>query len=439
MIGSKQETITPVPYRSMWEGIGVREIRTLRHALGPVLRSAAHIGTTATPGGAARPIIDLAVSYTSMAELERLLPGLYQIGYTRTEPLTAPESALCLTRMDREGRFATVQLFLFADGDPAFRDCIAFRDYLLGRPDIAREYAALRRRLAEQYRDDAAAYAEGKRSWILATLRRARLWVWLGKTVTVTVDRPLGSVHPELQDTVYPVNYGFISGMTGGDGEPQDAYIVGVSRPVSRYTGRVVAVIYRLDDEEDKLVVAPAGTVIDQSRILRDTHFIEQHFRVEMEHLFHRSCGMVVSRRRNGRREYLLLRELRSTVWSIPKGHMEYGESEEETAMRELAEEAGLDGRVIPGFRFEFSYPIPPIYSKTLVVFLTESHGKVKIREGEIGEYRWVDLSGAERLLGTRRMMEAIRRADRFFKARRPRRRRKPREDSKAINSPETD
>jgi hypothetical protein len=72
-------------------------------------------------------------------------------------------------------------------------------------------------------------------------------------------------------------------------------------------------------------------------------------------------------------------------------------------------------------------------------VFLTESHGKVKIREGEIGEYRWVDLSGAERLLGTRRMMEAIRRADRFFKASRPRRRRKPREDSKAIKSPETD
>ena len=51
----------------------------------------------------------------------------------------------------------------------------------------------------------------------------------LGKTVTVTIDRPLGSRHPRHPDLLYPINYGYIAGIMGGDGEEQDAYLLGVS------------------------------------------------------------------------------------------------------------------------------------------------------------------------------------------------------------------
>ena len=83
---------------------------------------------------------------------------------------------------------------------------------------------------------------------------------WLGRTVEVTVDRPLGSVHPEHPELVDGLNYGFVAGTVAGDGEPVDAYVLGVDTPVDRVTATVVAVIERRDDVEDKLAVAVAGS-----------------------------------------------------------------------------------------------------------------------------------------------------------------------------------
>ncbi len=100
----------------------------------------------------------------------------------------------------------------------------------------------------------------------------------IGKIVTVTVDRPLGSQHPKHPDIVYPVNYGFVRGIIGGDGEEQDAYILGVSTPVSEFTGKVIAIICRTDDVEDKWVVAPSGTQYTIDEIRKLTRFQEQYF-----------------------------------------------------------------------------------------------------------------------------------------------------------------
>ena len=55
----------------------------------------------------------------------------------------------------------------------------------------------------------------------------------IGKIVTVTVDRPLGSSHPDYPDMIYPVNYGYVAGVRAPDGEEQDAYILGIDTPVS--------------------------------------------------------------------------------------------------------------------------------------------------------------------------------------------------------------
>ena len=60
----------------------------------------------------------------------------------------------------------------------------------------------------------------------------------VGTTVTVTVDRPLGSYHPEYKDMYYPINYGYIEGVMAPDGEEQDAYILGVNEPVGKFTGK---------------------------------------------------------------------------------------------------------------------------------------------------------------------------------------------------------
>lgn len=100
---------------------------------------------------------------------------------------------------------------------------------------------------------------------------------YIGKTVEVTVDRPLGSRHPEA-GFVYPVNYGFLSNVPAPDGEDLDAYILGVFKPVERFSGRCIAVIRRSDDDDDKLVVVPAGKNYSDEQILALTEFQERFF-----------------------------------------------------------------------------------------------------------------------------------------------------------------
>ena len=104
----------------------------------------------------------------------------------------------------------------------------------------------------------------------------------ISKTVTVTVDRPLGSRHPEHCDIIYPVNYGYIEGVSAPDGEWQDAYILGVDRPVASFTGKVAAVIRRLDDIEDKWVVCHDGMTLTREEIAAAVDFQERFFKTEI-------------------------------------------------------------------------------------------------------------------------------------------------------------
>lgn len=79
----------------------------------------------------------------------------------------------------------------------------------------------------------------------------------IGRTVTVTVDRPLESYQSKHKDIYHPINYGYIEGLIAPDGEEQDVYVLGVDKPVDRFTGQIIADVHRNDDVEEKWVVAP--------------------------------------------------------------------------------------------------------------------------------------------------------------------------------------
>lgn len=105
----------------------------------------------------------------------------------------------------------------------------------------------------------------------------------IGTLVTVTIDRPLGSTHPEYHNIVYPINYGYIEGIMSPDGEEIDAYVLGVDVPVSEFFGRIIAIIHRENDIEDKLVVAPLDMKFTIEEIISDTYFQEKNFRSYVE------------------------------------------------------------------------------------------------------------------------------------------------------------
>ena len=127
----------------------------------------------------------------------------------------------------------------------------------------------------------------------------------IGNIVTVTIDRPKGSHHPVYKDLCYPINYGYIDGVKGShhpvykdlcypinygyidgvmapDGEEQDAYIIGVDEPVKKFTGKVVAIIHRKDDIEDKWVACPENMTYTKSEICSMVYFQEQYFDYEV-------------------------------------------------------------------------------------------------------------------------------------------------------------
>ena len=100
---------------------------------------------------------------------------------------------------------------------------------------------------------------------------------YLGQTVSVVMDRPMGSKHPK-HGFVYPVNYGYIPGTISGDGEELDAYVLGVQKPLEKFTGECIAIVHRTDDNDDKLIVVPKGMDFSDSEIEKQVQFQEQWF-----------------------------------------------------------------------------------------------------------------------------------------------------------------
>lgn len=96
------------------------------------------------------------------------------------------------------------------------------------------------------------------------------------------VDRPLGSYHPKHKNIFYPINYGYVEGIIAPDGEEQDAYILGVDVPVKEFTGKVIAIIHRYDDIEEKWVVAPENASLTKNEIIEQVIFQEKYFKFEV-------------------------------------------------------------------------------------------------------------------------------------------------------------
>ena len=104
---------------------------------------------------------------------------------------------------------------------------------------------------------------------------------FLGKKVKVVMDRPMGSKHPKW-NFIYPINYGYIPNTISGDDEELDAYIVGIFEPVEEYEGKCIAAIHRLDDDDDKLVIAPEEKIYTKQQIEALVEFQERFFEHEI-------------------------------------------------------------------------------------------------------------------------------------------------------------
>ena len=101
---------------------------------------------------------------------------------------------------------------------------------------------------------------------------------YLNKIVEVKIDRPIGSSHPDYSDHIYLVNYGYVPNTISGDGEELDCYVLGEYKPLKEYKGKCIAVIHRLNDDDDKLIIAPENKTFTNNEIKLLTDFQEKFY-----------------------------------------------------------------------------------------------------------------------------------------------------------------
>ena len=222
----------------------------------------------------------------------------------------------------------------------------------------------------------------------------------LGKIVKVRITAPMNSVNKRFGYT-YGLNFGIIESGSPVGNSVQGAYIMGVSHPVRHFEGRVIAIIKRLSGKGIVCVVAPKSTKYIITDIRKAVSFSERVDRCTIDCLYERSCGAVIyNDGDDGKRRFLLIKNKRSCHWGFPKGHIEDGETCEQTALREVKEETGLDITLIDGFSAKSNYTIQGKIDKTVIIFLGKSEtDKVVLQEEEIDAHRWVEFDEALSLL----------------------------------------
>lgn len=287
MIGLKRGTVSLCAHEKEWEMEAERTISRLKAILGDIIRDIQHVGSTSIPAIKAKPIIDIAVAVDHFDSVLAFEKELNSAGFYYRPKSDLGEQLLFAagSYYDGTGDLQTHFIHVVHTNSMDWIHYINFRDYLNSHPSDAKAYEALKVALARQAPIDRGRekYTAGKRDFITGILRKALVHAYLGKTVAIKIDRPMGSARPKHPDMIYPVNYGYIPNIFSADGEELDVYLLGVGEPVETYTARIIAIVHRHNDVEDQLVAAPEGCHFDPAEIAAAVYFQEQYYESEIE------------------------------------------------------------------------------------------------------------------------------------------------------------
>lgn len=215
----------------------------------------------------------------------------------------------------------------------------------------------------------------------------------LGSYVRITVDPVYDTDAQEQQKDGLRVICGKANETGGRNSAGIRAYIISPTALKGIVKLRVVAVISDDQGKRTGYVAAPDKVRVfepDIRTLLKPYADLEN---CSMVCLYEKSCGAIVFRRHSGNVEFLLIKNKKGGNWGFPKGHVEVGESEHDTAKREVLEETGLKIEPMDGFR-ELSeyYPHGKIF-KQVVFFVAEmpDDGAISLQQSEIDRYIWAD------------------------------------------------
>lgn len=157
-----------MPHTELWHDLFAQEEGRVRLALGEYALAIEHVGSTAICGLSAKPIIDIAVAMQEIADVERCVTALEQIGYEYRG-----EQGIPGRHFFGKGEPRTHHLHIVEMDSEFWRNHLLFRDYLGKHREVAAKYEKLKRELAEKYKGNREAYTEGKAAFIEGVLNDA--------------------------------------------------------------------------------------------------------------------------------------------------------------------------------------------------------------------------------------------------------------------------
>lgn len=167
----RPEVVRVVPWDPAWAAQFEAERERLRHALDGVVVAVHHVGSTAVPGLAAKPILDLLLEVSDLTSLDARAGAVEALGYTAMGEYGIPGRRY-FRRDDAQG-VRTHHVHAFRACDEHVARHLAFRDHLMAHPAVAREYAALKLALAARHPADSRAYSGAKDAFVREHLTRA--------------------------------------------------------------------------------------------------------------------------------------------------------------------------------------------------------------------------------------------------------------------------
>ena len=194
----------------------------------------------------------------------------------------------------------------------------------------------------------------------------------LGKNVRVTITDKIGTPLKGGKG-VYLLNFGQIVNCDDVPPSVTGVVVMGIDHPVGVFDGKIIAYLRFRDDGSIIFIASPKSKRYINYNVDDSVKFLTEGRDYTLECLYERSCGAVVYRIISGTPRFLLIRNRRSAHWGFPKGHMEFGETPEETAAREVLEETGIHIKILPNFICKSDYTIQGRIEKTVNIFLAST------------------------------------------------------------------
>lgn len=200
------------------------------------------------------------------------------------------------------------------------------------------------------------------------------------------------NVYGELRTGVY-------SGYANGEGINHMACYILSHKEQEDFLKGIVIAVATLKGNVTKLIIAPENEIYYEPEIREKLSSLRNVELEDISCLYEKSCGaIIIYKESESTYKVLLVKNHNGRNFSFPKGHVEKGESEKETAIREIKEETGLDVEIIDDFREVSDYTPFGKIKKRVVFFMAQAFSdKVSIQEEELDSYKWVDLYDADK------------------------------------------